>query len=851
MKKLQLITLSVISSCLLWAIYSWPLPRHFRSAIPWTASADPGPAVHAPRPCDSFQFLYQLWLFKDMLAGRTEAMHDIYQFNTGDDGERLRIKSFYFPFSLLYAAAEPVLGRAGSYNLLGLTVLCVGVIITALLISRFDAGPAQSVMLGILASAFPYRWFALMNGSPTGLAMIWWPMIMLGLDMAIASGMRSGGWIAGFGIIFASWTDPHVFFFSALASPFWALFSAWRAGMRLSPSNATTLTNILRCIIPFIALGIVAVAWFLLGLKTHGQRAIFENSAPVAVAALYSPAWHGFFDMHASGKSAFIYVGIAMTLLVAGATAAASIRIRQRKKKPAVPEEADILLVLLSACVAIAILALGTNGPFSGRVIFALRRILPPYAMIRQPHKIFCLLPPLAATVSFFALRLWAQMITKRYALLMWAALQTLILVEFSVRISPGLTRVPNEHPTYDAAAMDAILNGKEPRAIAIPLRSGTEHDSSLQVYFASLNRIRLANGYSPVVPESYQKRFLPTFTSLNCGLLSDKQIRDLERRGFSFLLFHENLFYDNTDVFPSSLTLERLFNNPRLTVLNKNGPIWCFKFLPNRASSKIPAPRQPFLASDFRWEVEEHGRIHPSQIMTDKEAGTLKAVNLSAGMVVEGPECRLVLDGIPCWFIRARGSGTFAIATKSDGSILEMNVHDLKSTDWQWVKAPLPIHHTPIAARARIEMIEGSVLFDCGILGDARWQSPEQGQTLYIPARALFHTGASSPDMDAVTWDPAFSPPGIALHGPGFPLEKGLYRLSAELTSSASPGKLLGRIQVKWPAGNETTFWDVLSGAECSVEFRQASNLPWEIILHYEGTSDMHLYGFRLSRVE
>ena len=786
-----------------------------------------------------------------MLAGRTFPMHDLYQFNTGDDGERFRLKTFSFPLSLLYAVFETPLGRAGAYNLVGLTALAFGALFTTLLLSRFGAGEIEAVILGVSACALPYGWTSLMNGSPTGPAMMWWPAIMLGLDMAIVSGRRSGAWLAGIGLLFASCTDPHVFFFSALASPFWALFSAWRSGMKLRPAQPCELAGVLRCLIPAMALGAAAVAWFLAGLNRHCNGSIFEQSAPIAMAALYSPMPAGLFDIHATGKSAFIYLGIGMTLLAIGGVAAA-IRLRMRRdRRPAAPDQPDIFVVLLLACLAIVILALGTNGPFCGRILFALRKVFPPYAMIRQPHKIFCLLPPITAVASFTALDLWRRMFPARAAFRVWLALQALMLVEFSIRISPGLTRVPTEAPAYDAAALDAALNARECRAVAIPLRRGTEHDSSMPVYCASLHRVRLANGYSPVVPRSYAKKFLPAFASLNFGVISDKQIQDLETLGFGYIIFHEDLFFDNTDVLPSSAALERLFDNPRLTVLRKHDATWCFRILPNRTPSKPPAPSLPFFASNFRWEAEEHGFIPPAELVADSSAGAGRAVNMRGGSILKGPERMVFPDGKLCWFVRAKGSGKLAIATKSGDSILEMSVCELKAADWQWISASIPGRTSPVSLRAQIEMVEGAAQVDCCALGDARWQSPEKGMTLLIPARSMFHTGASSPDMDAVAWDPSFSPPGSALHGPGLPLENGQYRLTVEYNSTAEQGTLIGRIQARWSDTMETPLKDIVSGCECVLEFTQTCNLPWEIILHYEGTADLHLYSFRLTRIE
>ena len=76
-------------------------------------------------------------------------------------------------------------------------------------------------LAALIAITLPYRWSNLLGGSPMGFAMVWAPLLLLGLDLAVRDGRFAGGLLAGLAILFSSWTDTHMFFFGALMTPGW------------------------------------------------------------------------------------------------------------------------------------------------------------------------------------------------------------------------------------------------------------------------------------------------------------------------------------------------------------------------------------------------------------------------------------------------------------------------------------------------------------------------------------------------------------------------------------------------------------------------------------------------------
>ena len=215
--------LLLLAGLLLWLVASWPLPGFFTEAIPHT-NLNPEPQVVRPIASgDHLQLLYHFWLGLDALSGHSPFFHNVYEFNLGDDAARRQPDLYYLPFSLLYAAIAPWAGHAAGWNAAGLASVLLGVLATGLLARRFATSPWAVGLATLLAAAFPYRWIVLFTGSPTGFAMAFPPLLFYGLDRAIRDRSAAGGWLAGLALFFSYTTDLHVFYFSALAAPFFAL----------------------------------------------------------------------------------------------------------------------------------------------------------------------------------------------------------------------------------------------------------------------------------------------------------------------------------------------------------------------------------------------------------------------------------------------------------------------------------------------------------------------------------------------------------------------------------------------------------------------------------------------------
>jgi hypothetical protein len=126
--------ISLLVTLGIWLVFSWPLPRHVGSAIPAGGTSGLTRPPAAPMQSgDHLQLLYHFWLFSDMLGGRTPWFHNLYEFNTGDDAGRVEPGSYYFPFSLFFAAGQALDGPALGWNLSGFLALWLTYLGTLLL----------------------------------------------------------------------------------------------------------------------------------------------------------------------------------------------------------------------------------------------------------------------------------------------------------------------------------------------------------------------------------------------------------------------------------------------------------------------------------------------------------------------------------------------------------------------------------------------------------------------------------------------------------------------------------------------------------------------------------------------
>ncbi|MBU4212400.1 MAG: hypothetical protein L6437_15015 [Kiritimatiellae bacterium] len=842
-----------------WLLVSWPLPRYVGAGIPAAAhreAADIQPLV----PGDHLQFMYYCWLAGDMVAGKTPLFYNLYEFNTGNDRERFEPYAYYIPFSLIYAAGAWLGGRSFGWNLTGFISLWLTYLLTWLLVRRWTRSEWVAAVAALLGIVLPFRWINLFGGSPAGFAMTWIPAILLGVDLAVREDRVRGGVLAGAALLLASWGDSHVFFFGTLAVPVWGVVAfagrtdfQWRQG-----------ASYRRLVLALLPIGLFAVVALLFPVLMKGLYRAVTALAPVAHAIgprtlrevmLFAPDWQGFCGINTRGTSAHIYLGV---LIPAFITVGWLALVRRAWGNWRTHGRTLIVLVLmLLAMVVIMFLALGPRGPEHGLLFRICRLIIPPYAMIRQPAKIFCLMPSFLAVASAITLTALIQLRAGRaWFILVPIVFAGLILWDYPRQSNPTISLLEKNQGAYAAVAADAAAGQAIPRALVLPLWPGDSHYASVYQYFASIYRVRMVNGYNPFIKQGYFENVFRRFESVNQGGLSEDQVKGLLGMHVRYILLHENLFPEKVSPFPVTATLQQLLRHPRLELLCQDGSVWAFKIMDSPRTRLAPA--WDILIPARRFEMEKTIAERRVTVVLSPEAGGRAFVALEeTNASLRTTPIRVASVSNLHWLVRVRGQGTLGGELMTDERVTTLAPLKVQAEEWTWLNLSVPAFRGFAVLSLKLVLQAGAVDLDLSLLTAGPWHRLNPGESMTLPAPLFFHAGYTDLKSGGVVFRRDYDPQGFVLYGPKLPLPRGTYEINIAFTSPAAPGIELGVINLEQNeaavegVGAARPASVILAGRPASVRWRQYENLPFNLALHYNAASDLEIQRITIKRLK
>lgn len=846
--KLRVIAISLFAGTAIWCFFAWPLPRYLLRGIPSSFSGTENPPARHMIQGDHLQLLYNYWLAADMIRGKTPLFHNLYEFNTGDDAERRSVGCYNMPLSLVFAAGYWAGGRALGFNLLGVFTIWLTFLATWLLVRRFLRDDLPAGLLALLAIVFPFRWTNQLGGSPAAFAMTWVPILMLGIDVAIRDGRWRGGVIAAFAMLFAYWGDTHVYFFSLLLVPLWSVISAihtahwhWRVPghmRRATLALAPLATMILLC---------VALSWMQKKALTAavgqgGKRSIYE-------IMLFTPrpwelfAWTGF-----GVYLGFVLLGtLGMSVILWLTAMIGDIR---RHWRP------GLVFALMGVMLyGMVLMALGPRGWDDRQLFNFFQRNVPFYNMIRQPAKILTVFPSFAALAIAIPLGMW---LAWRPALRSWLIGTVALLVvgaalEYGLQVKPDICLIDRSQPAYAAVARDAAAAKQAPRALVVPLWPGNSSWASIYEHYVSLYRIRMLNGYRPVIPPRYAKDVFDAYGSVNVGVLSDVQLDGLLARGIRYILLHEDAFPEKVSPFPVMFTRDRLRNNPRLELLRQGENVWAFKIRAAAAAPQASGP-PPVACPVINWEFENSQATNciVARAVRGEEASLVMG---EGGRVTLKPFMHWHAPGAQLW-VRMRQGGVSAELYDVQGRITATELD--AAEDWTWRAVPFNVSGTNLWIRPDFFQRHGNPQLDMALftadpgkqLDLERIESDEF--SLRMPAAAFFHAGYSVPSTqgDFVMLRKDRDPALGVIYGPRLPMGKGRMRVTMRFASDAPRGTVLGTLKVmcgrhEVGAAKVSVSPDGVAVVECELP----ANLPVEAIFIYARAADMQVLEFVFDR--
>ena len=613
---------AAVAAGALYVAFLWPIARHAATDIPRTsriAAADPARRVPLA-PGDHLQLLYHFQLVAQMTRGEIPPFANPWEFNLGEDARTP--DPYYAPFSLLYAALERPLGPAGAWNATQLASVLIGALLLLALARRYAGTPSIALAATLAALCVPYRWETLAGGSPTGFGMAWVPGVALGLDIAVRDRRAAGGLLAGMMLLLCYTTDLHCFLFAGLAAPLWCVVAALHAEGAEEITHAefaecaesprfrgfvspSLCVSVLKALAPFAVCGAVA-----LGIARHLRRAYAATDAAGGrtIAELRGPNWDALLDPASHSFMAaqfFLGWGLVLVIIIAGALAIVALARRRTSARGRRVASAALLLAL--AVAGAILLAMAQRGPMQGIVLRAVRKLVPPFRMVRQPIKVFCLLPTLLAPlfawmlaeiVSRFDSHRWLstaigghRATTDATAIVIALPIVCLIPVLRSMRAATCvLPRKPNA--AYATVVSDALSRGKTARALVLPIWPGDSAWSSVYQFHAASTGLRMVNGYAAVKSPGYVEDVFGRFQTVTQGELTDDDLAALARHKVNTIILHEDAFPEKVSPAPVGATLRRLLAHPRLALLTQDGPVWAWRIV------DAPRPLQPLPSS-------------------------------------------------------------------------------------------------------------------------------------------------------------------------------------------------------------------------------------------------------------
>ena len=680
--------------------------------------------------------------------------------------------------------------------------------------------------------------------------MLWVPLIFLGVDVAIRDRRVWGGVLAGILLFISSWVDLHVFFFVFLATPVWALMCvAFGAGAE----NLNSRTQRARRFLPMlpIFLGMVGAYLQTSIIKSSLDHTLQSEGRSIKESLGYALRWPGWFDTTLDNRFNIIYFGNWVAVILLIGLIVMLLDVCRRKNGAKV--QFALLFMVLAAIGGIAILALGPNTPFDHehRLWKALRAVIPPYKMIRQPAKIYCILTPFIGIAMAMVMDRFNRSISRRiWVFLLAAVIAAGCLVDYGRRLDPTLCLLDHDQGGYKAVALDAAACGRENRAMAIPLWPGDSHWNSITEYYSTLYRTKMLNGYSPSVSRQYFTDVFLRFEAINMGVVTDDILDGLLAMKIGYLILHEDAFPQKVSPFPAAQTLRELMRHPRLQFLANDKDVWSFKILQTVSSNTVVAAVPPLLAA-WQWDACDMAG-GTSTVEKDGVNIFMRLPEGGGGTIRLDPRNLYPLEGLR-YVASVCGNGSLegSFGTGLSNDVFKVDV--TKGNEWTWVEIPVPelppgrqtllhLAFTNTTGRVDISMITL-------MAGPWSWLKP--GERLVIPAESFCGTGYTDTNSIGMHLEKDRTQASVAFFGPVIPVLPGWYGITLDYTTTPVGDVPLGELSVLRSDGQSRETVPLVSGKVTVLNYRLTSPRPLRLEFRYSRAADMVIHSVTVTRME
>lgn len=549
-----------------------PLEKHISDGLAYTRTPMQGWETVALYQGDHLQLYYHFWMAYDYVWRGGDFFRAPYEFRFKDMSIFTTRRLFIsVPFVLFALFAGPV----AAYNILTIlsVVLCgIGMYLCAM--HFFRSRPA-AVVAGIIFACSPFTLSQLLGGHTNGFLVWTLPFIYVWLDRLIQSQkIRYAVYLLPVLSTFAL-IEYHLLYYSLLFIPPFALLTA--AGkIATSDYKKETLKNLIvpavgLCVVLFISAAILMyIKHVEIGPSTE------KAGRGLSEVALNSPSVGEMLVKNNSDLEKNIYAGWPLIILCLLALLAAFIKLFSSllPERGFLEQLRENILIFYASCLLVftALISLGTTIQFP--LYRACYKFVPYFNFSRSPSRFFVFSFFCAALLSAWVLYRLKPRITdtnldinhKNY---IWICIIVGIVILFDMRpTNPvGISLTDEHNPVYEFVGNNTAKNEK---VLMLPLWPGDSAWSSIYQYYVTLSRVKMINGYYPLVPSRYITEVFRPLMSLNVGSMNLEQYEILKSENVRFVILHTSTFPQKVSNYPPINTIQRLSACPYLKFLRK-----------------------------------------------------------------------------------------------------------------------------------------------------------------------------------------------------------------------------------------------------------------------------------------
>lgn len=212
MKKLFEITVvSLVMSGL--ALFStFPLLKHFTTAIPWTAFRRDISWTLLNHPGDHLQVFYFFWLVKQNLLGRVPLNGNPYEFNMLDGASAANDGLTTAPLAFINFLFTPF-GDIAAYNCTIISSCVLAGVFMYLLARMMSPSRAAAFLAAVIFTFIPFRISGLGGGNQYAFVLFMYPMIFYFMEKCLQVEKVRYSILAGLALVGLSFNEPHLIYY--------------------------------------------------------------------------------------------------------------------------------------------------------------------------------------------------------------------------------------------------------------------------------------------------------------------------------------------------------------------------------------------------------------------------------------------------------------------------------------------------------------------------------------------------------------------------------------------------------------------------------------------------------------